>query len=123
MNRPEKREMGDDQGDGRCDVSVMVKEQRWVSDEALAGSPQHDGDSESELLKEGARTSLPTPTLRSGGSKINIIAEFNTAHYLYSVACFLFNPSLARRIFLEYAAEIMSTQAAAPNAGNAAFKV
>jgi hypothetical protein len=35
----------------------------------------------------------------------------------------LFNPSLARRIFFEYAAEIMSTQAAPFNAGNAAFKV
>lgn len=115
--------MEDGLRDDGCDVSVVVEEQRWVSDEALAGSPQHDGDSESELLEEGARTSLPTPTLRSGGSKINIIGDISTAQYLYPVACFLFNPSLARRIFLEYAAEIMSTQAAAPNAGNAAFKV
>ncbi|KAH0009050.1 t-complex protein 1 subunit delta, partial [Aureobasidium melanogenum] len=43
------------------------------------------------------------PDADAGRSKINI-------------------PSLARRIIPAYAAEIMSTQAAAPNAGNAAFK-
>jgi hypothetical protein len=49
--------------DDRCRVSVVVKEQRWLADEALAGSPQHDGDT--AQLHGGSRlgTSFPTPTL------------------------------------------------------------
>ena len=55
--------MEGDDGDGRCRVSVVVEEQRWLADEALAGSPQHDGDT--AQLHEGSRlgTSFPTPTL------------------------------------------------------------
>ena len=96
MDRPEKQEMAGDQGDGRGGVSVVVKGQRWLSGEALAGSPQHDGDSELHRKALGPLSRRRRCAAR--GSKININDKVSTAQSLYPVACFVFKPSLARRI-------------------------